>query len=266
MLQATGTSTNGRRGALRVAAAEPVALHPAYGQRDTGSVTEAQDGDLRRYYLRLLEAFGPQGWWPAKTRAEIILGAILTQNTTWRNAALAIARLRDAGMLDLARLSATRPGRLQSLIKPAGFFRQKTRTIQSFLLWLNEAHGGSLDQMFSGPTEHLRAALLQLKGLGPETVDAILLYAGGKPFFVADAYTRRILARHGILTHDVDYHEAQQAIHSGLERDAAVYSEFHALLVEVGKQYCRRQEARCGSCPLKTFLTAGVPHSGTTAT
>jgi len=225
----------------------------------------AQNGDLRRYYQRLLEAFGPQGWWPAETRLEVILGAILTQNTTWRNAALAIARLRHAGMIDLTRLSAVPLGRLQSLIKPAGFFRQKARTIQGFVLWLNQAHRGSLDQMFSRPAEGLRADLLRLKGLGPETVDAILLYAGGKPFFVADAYTRRILARHGILTHDTGYHEAQQAIQHGLDRDAGVYNEFHALLVEVGKQYCRREEACCGSCPLEAFLPAGGPGPGTTA-
>lgn len=262
MLQPGGTLTYGRRGR---AAASPVSSRPRSRRRGASAVTTVQNGDLGRYYLRLLEAFGPQGWWPAETRLEVILGAILTQNTAWRNAALAIARLRDAGMIDRARLSAVRPGRLQSLIKPAGFFRQKARTIQGFLLWLNEAHGGSLDRMFAGPADRLRADLLRLKGLGPETVDAVLLYAGRKPFFVADAYTRRVLARHGILAHDAGYHEAQRAIHHGLERDSDVYNEFHALLVEVGKQYCRRQEARCGSCPLEALLAGGRPYSGTTA-
>lgn len=262
MLQPSGTSTFARRGA----AAEIPGPRPRSRRRESIPVASAKEGKLHRYYLRLLEAFGPQGWWPAETRLEVVLGAILTQNTTWRNAASAIARLRDAGMLDLARLSEVRPGRLQSLIKPAGFFRQKACTIQGLLLWLNEAHGGSLDRMFSQRPEHLRAGLLQIKGLGPETVDAILLYAGGKPFFVADAYTRRILARHGILAYDADYNEAQQTIHRSLKRDTAVYNEFHALLVEAGKRYCRREVAQCGGCPLEAFLTGAEPRSGTSAT
>ena len=262
MLQPSGTLTYARRGGEAASAASS---QPRWRRRSAVAGRAAQNKDLRRYYQRLLEAFGPQGWWPAETRLEVILGAILTQNTTWRNAALAIARLRHASLIDLTRLGATPPGRLQFLIKPAGFFRQKARTIQGFVLWLNDVHSGSLDQMFSLPAESLRADLLRLKGIGPETVDAILLYAGGKPFFVADAYTRRILARHGILRHEAGYHEAQQAIHHGLERDTDVYNEFHALLVEVGKQYCQRQEARCGSCPLEAFLPGGGPHSGPTA-
>ncbi len=225
----------------------------------------ARNGDLRRYYHRLLAEFGPQGWWPAETQLEVILGAILTQNTTWRNAALAIGRLREAGMIDLARLRAVKPDRLQSLIRHAGFFRQKARTIQTFLRWLEDAHDGSLDRMFSQPAERLRSDLLQLTGLGPETVDAILLYAGGKPFFVSDSYTRRILGRHGLLAPDASYDEAQEAIHGSLDRDAGVYNEFHALLVEVGKRYCRRQEARCGGCPLESFLRAGGPRGGRAA-
>lgn len=254
MLQPTGTLTHSR---YHAAAANPASSGQRTRRRGPIAVPPAQIRDLHRYYLRLLEAFGSQGWWPAETRLEVILGAILTQNTTWRNAASAVARLRDAGMLDLARLSAIRPGRLQSLIRPAGFFRQKARTIRGFLLWLDEMHGGSLDQMFTRPAERLRTDLLRVKGLGPETVDAILLYAGGSPFFVADAYTRRVLARHGIVTHDASYGEAQQTIHQNLDRDARIYNELHALLVEVGKRYCRRQEAHCGACPLETFLPGG---------
>jgi endonuclease III related protein len=225
----------------------------------------ARDRELRRYYHRLLEEFGPQGWWPAETQLEVILGAILTQNTTWRNAALGIGRLREAGMLDLSRLRAIRTGRLQSLIRPAGFFKQKARTIQSFLRWLGDAHGGSIERMFDQPAERLREALLELRGLGPETVDAMLLYAGGKPFFVADAYTRRILARHGILPADANYHQAQQSIHRGLDRDSGVYNEFHALLVELGKRHCRLQAPQCGGCPLEEFLPERELRSGTTA-
>lgn len=209
---------------------------------------------LGRYYEHLLAALGPQGWWPAKTQLEVILGAILTQNTTWRNAARGITRLRERGLLSLNRLRAVDEAELQLLIRPAGFFTQKARTIRGFVVWLDAAHAGSLERMFAKPAERLRADLLGLKGLGPETVDAILLYAGGKPFFVADAYTRRILARHRLLPENSSYQRAQTFIHHSLKREAGVYNEFHALLVEVGKRYCRRSAAECAACPLEAFL------------
>ena len=217
-------------------------------------MTENAADNLGRYYQRLLEALGPQGWWPAETRLEVILGAILTQNTTWRNAALAIAKLREAGLLDLHRLREEPEWRLQALIRPAGFFRQKARTIQAFIDWLEANHGGSLRRMFARPTGELRSALLNLKGLGPETVDAILLYAGRKPLFVADAYSRRILERHGLLAAGSTYGEAQEFIHRHLAPDPVVYNEFHALLVEAGKRHCRKDTPRCSQCPLESFL------------
>jgi endonuclease-3 related protein len=227
-------------------------LQPATNSND--GLPAARDRALSRYYHRLLEEFGPQGWWPAETQLEVILGAILTQNTTWRNAALAIGRLREPGLLNLTRLRAIRTQRLQALIRPAGFFKQKARTIQGFVRWLDDWHHGSLERMFQEPADRLRGKLLELRGLGPETVDAMLLYAGGKPFFVADAYTRRILARHGMLPADANYHQAQQSIHRSLDRDTVVYNEFHALLVEVGKRHCRLETPRCGGCPLQEFL------------
>jgi endonuclease III related protein len=210
--------------------------------------------NLDRYYERLLEELGPQKWWPAETRFEVILGAILTQNTNWRNAALAIANLRDAGLLELGRLRREPEARLQALIRPAGFFRQKARTIRAFIDWLDRAHGGSLQRMFARPTGELRSAMLEVKGLGPETVDAILLYAGRKASFVADAYTRRILERHGMLAAGSTYPVAQEFIHGHLAPNPAVYNEFHALLVEAAKRYCRKDEARCSHCPLEPFL------------
>lgn len=215
---------------------------------------EKEPADLGRYYQRLLEELGPQRWWPARTRWEVILGAILTQNTTWRNAALALARLRAARLLGLRRLFAVPEARLRSLVRPSGFFRQKARTISGFLCWLERIYGGSLRRMFARPPEKLRAELLRLKGLGPETVDAILLYAGRQPFFVADAYSRRILARHGLVPERAGYAAAQEFVHRHLRRDPDVYNEFHALLVEVGKRYCRRQTPRCEACPLERFL------------
>lgn len=210
--------------------------------------------NLSRYYGLLLKELGPQGWWPAETRLEVILGAILTQNTTWRNAARAIANLRQARLLDLDRLCAEPESRLQTLIRPAGFFRQKARTIGAFLGWLDAAQGGSLRRMFARPAAQLRSALLEIRGLGPETVDAILLYAGRKAVFVADAYSRRILSRHGMLAADSTYPEAQEFIHRNLAPDAGLYNEFHALLVEIGKRHCRKDVPRCSQCPLEPFL------------
>ncbi len=209
---------------------------------------------LRRIYTTLLAAFGPQGWWPARIRLEVILGAILTQNTAWKNAALAVRRLRQAGMLNHEKLSSASLSKLESLIRPAGFFRQKARTIRNFLRYLETSHGGSLRAMFSTPGEKVRRELLALKGLGPETADAILLYAGGKTFFVADAYSRRVLARHDLWKPTATYSEAQQVLHEHLPGSAALFNEFHALLVEAGKRYCKREVPRCEACPLEPFL------------
>ncbi len=209
---------------------------------------------LRRYYRRLLERLGPQRWWPARTRLEIILGAILTQNTNWKNAALALKSLRQAGLLRLARLRRVSRNDLQTHIQSAGFFRQKARTIQSFLSWLERSCRGSLKGTFGRPAGELRRELLGIRGLGPETVDAVLLYAGGKPFFVADAYTRRILARHGLVRANADYSQVQLFLHRHLPPDARLFNEYHALLVEVGKRYCRRGRPRCEECPLEEYL------------
>lgn len=217
-------------------------------------MTENAADNLSRYYQRLFEEIGPQGWWPAETRLEIILGAILTQNTTWRNAAMAIARLREARLLNLRRLRGEPEARLQALIRPVGFFRQKARTIRALIDWLEANHGGSLRRMFARPPGELRSALLGVKGMGPETVDAILLCAGRNPLFVADGYSRRILKRHGLLAAGSTYDEAQEFIHRRLAPDPVVYNEFHALLVEVGKQYCRKGTPRCSQCPLESFL------------
>ncbi len=209
---------------------------------------------LDRYYARLLRDVGAQGWWPARTRLEVILGAILTQNTAWHNAALAVKSLRRAGLLNLKRLRRATLARLESSVRPAGFFRQKSRTIRNFLRWLGAAHHGSLRLMFARPASELRRELLQLNGLGPETADAILLYAGRQPYFVADAYTRRILARHKIVPARAGYSEVQRFLHRQLRPDGRLYNEFHALLVEVGKRYCKRRAPHCDRCPLQDFL------------
>jgi endonuclease-3 related protein len=184
----------------------------------------------------------------------VICGAILTQNTTWRNAALALKNLRQAGVLPWRRFRNIPLKELEELIRPAGFFRQKARTLRNFADWIDESHGGSLDSLFTQGTEHARAQLLALNGIGPETADAILLYSGRHPVFVADAYTRRILARHEFLSPTADYHSAQHFLHQHLPLDVGLFNEFHALLVETAKRYCHRQVAHCEHCPLGKFL------------
>jgi endonuclease-3 related protein len=216
-------------------------------------VAQPPGATLERYYSTLLCHFGPQGWWPARTRLEIILGAILTQNTTWHNAARALKRLREARRLHWPGLRKASVAELEECVRPAGFYRQKAQAIRNFVSWLARAHHGSLRVLFSQPAAELRRQLLNLPGLGPETVDAIILYAGGEPFFVADAYTRRILSRHGLLSRTASYAAAQQFLHEHLPADAALFNEFHALLVEVGKMHCQRQAPQCDACPLQVF-------------
>ncbi len=209
---------------------------------------------LHQYYETLFARLGPQGWWPARTRLEVILGAILVQNTSWTNAALAIKRLREAGLLNVARLQTASRARLETCVRPAGFYRQKAGAIRNFLDWLECSCQGSLARLFARPAAEIRQDLLRVKGLGPETVDAILLYAGRQPFFVADAYTRRIMARHELVPPQASYAEVQDFLHRHLPGDSALFSEYHALLVEVGKRFCKRQVPDCAACPLGDFL------------
>ena len=221
-------------------AAQPLGVGP-------GEVLEA-------FYEELLRQFGPQRWWPARTRLEVILGAILTQNTTWQNAARAISRLRDAGLLRWPQLRQASAAQLEKCVRPAGYFRQKARAIRTFTEWLDATHHGSLDALFRQHPDHARTQLLALRGLGPETADAILLYAGRLPFFVADAYTRRVLARHDLISPTDGYQAAQEFLHHHLPADEVLYNEFHALLVETGKRHCKRRAAQCQDCPLEPFL------------
>jgi endonuclease III related protein len=209
---------------------------------------------LQQYFDRLLRELGPQGWWPARTRFEVILGAILTQNTSWQNAAQAIKNLRKAGLIRPTRLNGLVRAELESLIRPAGFYRQKARSIRNFLEWLDKACRASLSVMFNLPASELRRKLLKIPGLGPETADAILLYAGRQPFFVADAYTRRILERHELVSPGVGYAEVQEFLHRSLSRNHRYFNEYHALLVEVGKRHCKRSAPLCAGCPLEVFL------------
>ncbi|HEU4402658.1 MAG TPA: endonuclease III domain-containing protein, partial [Candidatus Polarisedimenticolia bacterium] len=184
-----------------------------------------------RYYRSLTAAYGPQGWWPARSRFEVIVGAILTQGVSWKNVERAIAALRGAGLLKPVTMGRASLPELARLIRPAGYYNQKARKLQAFLRFLRARHGGSLTRFLRQPEEPLRDQLLGIRGIGPETADSILLYAAGRPSFVVDAYTLRILARHGHLAGNETYDEVQSLLETNLPRDASLYNEYHALLV-----------------------------------
>ncbi len=208
------------------------------------------DRTLQRYYRRLHRHFGPQRWWPARTRFEVILGALLTQNTSWANVEKALGNLRREGLLNPDKLSRTPVARLARLLRPSGYFRQKTRAVRHFLEHLQQCYGGSLRRMLARPGAALRDELLGLNGIGEETADSMLLYAASRPVFVVDAYTRRVLSRHGLALEKTQYGELQSVFHRNLPPNAALFNEYHALLVAVGKRYCHRRDPDCNACPL----------------
>ena len=211
---------------------------------------------LRQYYHTLYESLGPQSWWPAKTPFEVIVGAILTQNTNWTNVERAIANLRREHLLSPRAMERVSPSHLASLIRSSGYFRQKAKKLKAFVRFLRDEYSGSLKRMFQTPTAELREKLLAVHGIGPETADSILLYAGAKEIFVVDAYTKRILSRHGWVGDKATYEEMRTLVESHLPRDVSRYNEFHALLVNVGKNWCRPRDPRCSECPLGPFLEA----------
>lgn len=209
---------------------------------------------LEAIYRRLLEAYGPQGWWPGESDFETVLGAYLTQNTTWRNAALALANLKARAPLEPGALEAMDPVAFREAIRPAGYYNQKARKIQGFLGHLRTRYGGRLDRLFERPTEALREELLGLWGVGPETADSILCYAAHRPVFVVDKYTIRLFSRHGLCDASSSYEDVQRMVHRFVPRDTSVYNEFHALIVRVCVAHCRVRP-QCGGCPLECLLT-----------
>jgi len=204
----------------------------------------------------MLAAYGPQFWWPGRTRFEIIVGAILTQNTSWTNVERAIRNLRRERLLSPSTMEHVPERQLAILIRSSGYFRQKARKLKAFLYFLRAQHQGSLARMFAAPTVELRGQLLSVHGIGPETADSILLYAGNHPAFVVDAYTRRILERHRVANGKEPYQAIRQLFESNLPPDAKLFNEYHALLVHTGKHFCRKREPDCAHCPLKPFLPA----------
>ena len=242
---------------------------------------------IRAYFRTLYAAWGHQHWWPAQSSFEVIVGAYLTQNTSWTNVERALESLRAARVLSVAGIRRTPVKKLETLIRSSGYFRQKAQRLKTFVTFLDRTYGGSLSRMFAQPTAKLREELLALNGVGPETADSILLYAGNHPSFVVDAYTRRIVERHQLLEANATYEEIRkqfgQALRSLAEeilecapvaqngppgschapskmsaakREAAVqvFNEMHGLIVGIGKNYCKKSQTDCERCPLSKFL------------
>jgi endonuclease III related protein len=214
---------------------------------------------LVQVYQTLFDAFGPQHWWPGDGQFEMIVGAVLVQNTAWKNVKKALDNLRQADLLEPHALYAVPVEELEELIRPAGYFRIKAKRLRSLLRFLVEQYDGSLEAMFHADTATLCEQLLSVHGIGPETADSILLYAGGRPVFVVDTYTHRIFARHGWIGFDADYHAIQDYFQSGLPDDAPLLNEYHALLVHAGKHFCHKSNPNCGECPLASMLPPGGP-------
>lgn len=206
--------------------------------------------DLHNIFRLLTTRFGPQLWWPAETPFEVVIGAILTQNTAWSNVEKAIANLHAANLLTAEKIAGTSREELEQLIRPAGFFRQKAARLRQVTTILVDQYGGDVATFCAGPLDTARSRLLALPGIGPETADAILLYAAGRPSFVVDAYTRRIFARLGILASHENYETIRNRFMHELPPDPRLYNEYHALLVTLAKRHCRKRNPDCPTCPL----------------
>jgi endonuclease-3 related protein len=207
-------------------------------------------------YEHLEGYFGPQHWWPAETPFEVIIGAILTQSAAWRNVEKAINNLKEAGVLSPEALRRLSLKELGALIKPCGYYNSKAIKIKAFVDWLGLNYGDDLNSLFAEDTPELRQKLLSVHGIGEETADSIILYAADKPVFVIDAYTKRIFSRMGLLPENVDYSRCREFFMSNLPQDALLYNEYHALLVALGKKFCRKQPL-CVGCPLSGICRAG---------
>jgi endonuclease III related protein len=227
-------------------------------RRIPGPPRDPTKARLLRLYRALLAHYGPQGWWPARTPFEVAVGAILTQHTAWPGAVRALFALRVRRLLTARRLANVPVDALGVLVRPAGTYRLKARRLLDFARWLLERFGGDFCAMRRAPLDPLRRELLAVPGLGPETADAILLYAADRPVFVADAYTRRVLVRHRLLPRDAGYEEARAFLEAHLPSDPVLFNELHALLVAVAKTHCRTVP-HCERCPLRFDLRGRAP-------
>ncbi|QEG37471.1 endonuclease III domain-containing protein [Bythopirellula goksoeyrii] len=209
----------------------------------------------KQVYDRVIQAWGPQQWWPADSPFEVMVGAVLVQNTNWKNVERAIENLKSAAVLAPQELLALELEKLQELIRPAGYFRNKAKRLRALVQFFVDEFGGEIVAMQEVPLRQLRERLLSVHGIGPETADSILLYAVGQPALVVDAYTLRIFARHGWVPYGTSYDALQQHLAEELPVDTAIYNEFHALMVQLGKAHCRKAPL-CDECPLQQLLPA----------
>lgn len=217
---------------------------------------------LKEMFSLLRDHFGPQKWWPADTPFEVIVGAVLTQNTNWKNVEKAIGNLKKKGMLTLEALAAVTTEDLAERIRPSGYYNIKADRLKNLLAFINARYAGDLSKAFSDDTAALRKGLLSVKGIGPETADSIMLYAAKHPVFVIDAYTRRILLRHGLAESMAGYEDLQTLFMDNITPEAGLFNEFHALIVQTGKHYCKKRPL-CDECPLKkwTFGHTLIPYA-----
>ncbi len=209
--------------------------------------------ELLNIFEVLLKHFGPQKWWPADSPFEVMVGAILTQNTSWSNVERAIANLKNAKLLDPRKMLRLDAETLANLIRPAGYPNVKTKRIQNFLRFFVEEFNADVAKMGRESVDSLREKLLSVKGVGPETADSILLYALAKPVFVCDAYTHRIFSRHGMLDEGVSYDDVRALFMDNLPNEEKLFNEYHALIVKTGKDFCRPRP-KCDLCPLGALL------------
>jgi len=210
---------------------------------------------LLKIYNSLYDYFGPLNWWPGTTPFEVMVGAILTQNTSWSNVEKAINNLKKENLLEPLKLYTINQEELAQLIKPSGYYNIKAKRLRNFVTFFIEEFEGSTEKMFPGDGRELRKKLLNVNGIGPETADSILLYAGRKPFFVVDAYTKRIFSRHKLILKKSTYYEIQEFFIKNLDRDAKLFNEFHAQIVMLGKTICTSRNPDCAKCPI-AFLTS----------
>jgi endonuclease-3 related protein len=209
---------------------------------------------LKKIYRTLYKAYGPRHWWPGETSFEVMVGAILTQNTSWKNVEKAIQRLKTKEVLNTDGIHQLKKSQLASLIRSSGYYRIKADRLKTFVDFLFENYDGNISKIRKEKLETLRQKLLRVKGIGPETADSILLYGLGKPIFVVDAYTKRVLSRHGVVSERASYEEIQRLFMNHLPHNKRLFNEYHALLVHLGKRVCKKIP-RCDICPIK-----GIEH------
>jgi endonuclease III related protein len=229
------------------------------GRGATSACKVRATGELiMQMYEALLARFGHRKWWPGDSPFEVCVGAVLTQNTSWKNVARAIDNLKEASALNPAEIYNLSQEELARLIRPSGYFNVKAARLKNFVAHLVERHHADLDSLFTAPTALLREELLSIKGIGKETADSIILYAAEKPIFVVDAYTRRVLHRHGLISEKEEYDAIQDMFHRNLPRDVPLFNDFHAQFVAVGHNYCKKTPL-CEQCPLYVFLRGSKP-------